>query len=115
VNYHDTLAYLYSRLPMFQRSGAAALKYDLHNTLRLMQALGNPHQKVRTIHIAGTNGKGSIAHMLAAVLQQAGYRTGLYTSPHLKEFTERIRLNGRQVGSDFVSAFVTHHRSLIDL
>ena len=99
---------------MFQRSGAAALKYDLHNTLRLLQALDNPHQKVRTIHIAGTNGKGSIAHMLAAVLQQAGYRTGLYTSPHLKHFTERIRLNGRQVGGDFVSAFVTRHRPLIE-
>ncbi|HMR58237.1 MAG TPA: Mur ligase family protein, partial [Cyclobacteriaceae bacterium] len=106
MNYPETLAYLYNNLPMFQRVGASAFKKDLTNTLALCKALGNPHQKFKSIHIAGTNGKGSTSHMLAAILQSAGYKTGLYTSPHLKEFTERIRLNGKEIGRDFVTDFV---------
>lgn len=101
-----TLEYLYARLPMFQRVGAVAYKKDLSNTLNLCKALGNPHERFPSIHVAGTNGKGSTSHMIAAILQSAGYRTGLYTSPHLKEFTERIRVNGVEVGQAFVVDFV---------
>ena len=91
---------------MFQRVGSAAYKPDLSNTVKLCEALGNPHQKFKTIHIAGTNGKGSTSHMLAAILQTAGYKTGLYTSPHLKEFTERIRIDGKEINKGFVVDFV---------
>jgi len=91
---------------MFQRVGSAAYKPDLTNTVKLCEALGNPHQKFKTIHIAGTNGKGSTSHMLAAILQTAGYKTGLYTSPHLKEFTERIRIDGKEINKGFVVDFV---------
>ncbi|HCW07879.1 MAG TPA: dihydrofolate synthase [Cytophagales bacterium] len=105
-SYRENLNYLYERLPMFQRVGAAAYKQDLTNTLALCEALGNPRFKFKSIHVAGTNGKGSSSHMLAAVLQTAGYKTGLYTSPHLKEFTERIKINGQEVSRDFVVDFV---------
>lgn len=91
---------------MFQRVGAVAYKKDLTNTLQLCDALGNPHLKFKSIHIAGTNGKGSCSHMLAAILQTAGYKTGLYTSPHLKEFTERIRVHGKEIDQEFVIDFV---------
>lgn len=111
--YTETLEYLYDNLPMFQRVGASALKKDLTNTLRLCEALGNPQRSFRTVHIAGTNGKGSSAHMLASILQTAGNKTGLYTSPHLKEFTERIRVNGRGVSQKFVVDFVNRAASLI--
>lgn len=114
MNYQQSLDYLYSKLPMFTRIGAAAIKKDLHNTLAMTAALGNPHQKFKTIHIAGTNGKGSTSHMLAAILQQAGYKTGLYTSPHLKDFRERIRVNGSMASENFVSDFVTDHQQLIE-
>src|SRR6187549_3339180 len=97
MNYQETLDYLFSQLPMFSRIGAAAYKADLSNTIRLCDALGNPQQRFRTVHIAGTNGKGSVSHMLAAILQTAGYRTGLYTSPHLYDFRERIKINGTVV------------------
>jgi len=90
---------------MFSRIGAAAYKADLHNTIALCEALDNPHNKFKSIHIAGTNGKGSTSHMLAALLQQAGYKTGLYTSPHLKDFRERIKINGEMVSEDFVVEF----------
>lgn len=99
---------------MFHRIGAAALKPDLTNTLLLCEQLGNPHTKFKTIHVAGTNGKGSTSHMLASILQSAGYKTGLYTSPHLKEFTERIRLNGDEIEKDFVVDFVNRIQPLID-
>jgi dihydrofolate synthase/folylpolyglutamate synthase len=114
TGYTAAVEYLYANLPMFQRVGAAAFKKDLGNTLALCRALGNPHQTFRAIHVAGTNGKGSASHMLAAILQQAGYRTGLYTSPHLKSFTERIRINGRPVEEDFVVDFVNRMRVTID-
>lgn len=106
MNYSETLTYLYQNLPMFQRVGAVAFKKDLTNTLALCEVLGNPQEKFKSIHIAGTNGKGSTSHMLAAVLHSAGYKTGLYTSPHLKEFTERIRVTGQEVSQEFVVDFV---------
>lgn len=106
MNYAEVVHYLYNTLPMFQRVGATAFKKDLTNTIALCEALGNPHQRFKCVHIAGTNGKGSTSHMLAAILQTAGYKTGLYTSPHLKEFTERIRVNGSEVSQEFVIDFV---------
>jgi dihydrofolate synthase/folylpolyglutamate synthase len=113
-DYAQSLDYLYRTLPMFQRVGAAALKNDLHNTLKLCAALRNPHKGFKSIHVAGTNGKGSSSHMLAAILQSAGYKTGLYTSPHLKEFTERIRVNGVEISKNRVVAFVNEMQSLLE-
>ncbi len=104
-NYAATLEYLYERLPMFSRIGKAALKPDLTNTLKLCAALGNPHLKFKSVHIAGTNGKGSVSHSLAAILQDAGYKTGLYTSPHLIDFRERIRVNGTPISKQWVVSF----------
>eukprot|EP01133_Synstelium_polycarpum_P013913 gene13913-16414_t len=114
MTYSETLDYLYSKLPMFTRIGAVAFKKDLHNTVAMCQALGNPQQKFKTIHVGGTNGKGSTSHMLAAILQKAGYKTGLYTSPHLKDFRERIRVNGKMVSKSFVTHFVSEQRALIE-
>jgi dihydrofolate synthase/folylpolyglutamate synthase len=114
MTYEETIEYLYQRLPMFSRIGAAALKKDLHNTIELCAYLGDPHRKIRTIHIAGTNGKGSVSHMLAAVLQSAGYRTGLYTSPHLRDFRERIRVDGEMVSRSFVTRFTREIDPMID-
>ena len=114
MNYLQTLDYLLSRLPMFSRIGAAAYKADLSNTIRLCDSLGNPQNKFKSIHIAGTNGKGSTSHMLASILQTAGYKTGLYTSPHLKDFRERIKINGEMVSEDFVIAFTKKIRPLIE-
>jgi len=113
ATYEDALKFLYDSLPMFQRIGAAALKNDLSNTLKLCEALGNPQRSFKSIHVAGTNGKGSTAHMLAAVLQASGYKTGLYTSPHLKDFTERIRIDGHEVAKDFILDFVNRVYPLI--
>lgn len=112
MTYQQTIDYLYSQLPMFSRIGAAAYKKDLHNTLELCDALDNPHTKFKSIHIAGTNGKGSTSHMLAAILQKAGYKTGLYTSPHLKDFRERIKINGQMVEENFVVDFVEKTKEL---
>src|SRR5476651_410571 len=97
MTYPETLNYLYTQLPMFTRVGASAFKNDLTNTIALCGRLGNPENKFKTIHVGGTNGKGSTSHMLAAILQTAGYKTGLYTSPHLKDFRERIRVNGEMI------------------
>jgi dihydrofolate synthase/folylpolyglutamate synthase len=113
-SYQDALEFLYTNLPMFQRVGAAAYKKDLVNTLRLCEILGNPEKKFKSIHVAGTNGKGSTAHMLASVLQTAGYQTGLYTSPHLKNFTERIRINGKSVSETYVIDFVNRIKPAIE-
>jgi dihydrofolate synthase/folylpolyglutamate synthase len=110
MNYKQTLDYLFTQLPMFQRIGAAAYKADLDNTWAICKALGNPERKIKTIHVAGTNGKGSTSHMLAAVFQQAGYKTGLYTSPHLKDFRERIKINGKEISKKYVTDFVAKHR-----
>jgi len=97
MNYQETIQYLYAQLPMFHRIGAAALKNNLDNTIALDNYFDHPHQSFKTIHVAGTNGKGSVSHMLAAIFQEAGYKTGLYTSPHLKDFRERIRINGNMI------------------
>jgi len=103
--YRETLDFLYEQLPMFQRMGAAAFKKDLTNTLALCKLLGNPQKQFKSIHVAGTNGKGSVSHMLAAILQEAGYKTGLYTSPHLQDFRERIRINGEMISESDVVEF----------
>ncbi|SKB28864.1 bifunctional folylpolyglutamate synthase/dihydrofolate synthase [Daejeonella lutea] len=113
-NYKETIDYLYARLPMFTRIGAAAIKPDLTNTLKLCERIDNPQNKFKSIHIAGTNGKGSTSHMLAAILQTAGYKTGLYTSPHLKDFRERIRLNGEMIPEHRVVDFVNGQQSNIE-
>ena len=110
MNYNDTLNYLFTRLPMFQRSGPAAYKNTLKNTLRLDELYGHPHKFFKTIHVAGTNGKGSVSHMLASVLQTAGYKTGLYTSPHLKDFRERIRVNGKMISEQFFIDWVEAYK-----
>jgi dihydrofolate synthase/folylpolyglutamate synthase len=114
LEYSAVLDYLYKNLPMFQRVGAVAYKADLLNTLALCEALGNPQRAFKSVHVAGTNGKGSTSHMLASVFQSAGYKTGLYTSPHLKEFTERIRINGSEVEKTFVVDFVNRIRPHIE-
>jgi len=114
MTYQQTLDYLYRQLPMFQRIGPAAFKKDLTNIRALCEALGNPQDKLRCVHIAGTNGKGSTAHMMAAVLQAAGYRTGLYTSPHYRDYRERIKLNGALVPEAYVVDFVAQHRPLLE-
>ena len=106
MTYQQTLDYLYQQLPMFTRVGASAFKKDLTNTLLLCEKLGNPQQQFKSIHVGGTNGKGSTSHMLAAVLQTAGYKTGLYTSPHLKDFRERIRINGEMIPEKEIIGFV---------
>src|ERR1700752_2433267 len=111
MNYKQTLDYLYTQLPMFQRIGAAAYKADLNNTIAICKLLGNPENKFKSIHVAGTNGKGSSSHMLAAVFQQAGYKTGLYTSPHLKDFRERIKINGKEIPKEYIKEFVKKHRT----
>lgn len=115
MSYSDTLEYLFTRLPMFQRTGPAAYKNNLDNTLRLDQLYGHPHKNYKTIHVAGTNGKGSVSHMLAAILQSAGYKTGLYTSPHLKDFRERIRINGKMIPESEVVDWVNKYRINNDL
>ena len=112
MNYVETLEYLYSKLPMYSRIGAAAYRADLVNTIKLCDFLGKPQDKFKSVHIAGTNGKGSTSHMLAAIFQRAGYKTGLYTSPHLKDFRERIRVNGEMIREEFVVDFVQRIRPL---
>ena len=114
MNYLQTIEYLFSRLPMYSRIGAAAFKKDLTNTITLCEYLGNPHKEFKSIHIAGTNGKGSVSHMLAAILQTAGYKTGLYTSPHLKDFRERIKVNGDEISEKFIIAFTEKIKPLIE-
>ncbi len=106
LNYAESIHYLYNKLPMFSRSGAKAYKADLKNTLTLCNFLGKPQNKIKTIHVAGTNGKGSVSHMLAAILQKNDYKTGLYTSPHLKDFRERIKINGEMMEETFLVEFV---------
>ncbi|MBU2651108.1 MAG: bifunctional folylpolyglutamate synthase/dihydrofolate synthase [Bacteroidetes bacterium] len=110
MNYKETLDYMYTRLPMFQRIGPAAYKADLNNTIALCKLTGNPEKSIKSIHIAGTNGKGSVSHMLASVFQEAGYKTGLFTSPHLTDFRERIRINGNMIPENYVVAFIEKFR-----
>jgi len=114
VDYKQTLEFLYAQLPMFQRIGPAAFKKDLTNTLALCEHLGNPQHRFRSIHVGGTNGKGSVSHLLAAVLQAAGLKTGLYVSPHYKDFRERIKLNGQYIPRKAVVDFVRKNRETIE-
>lgn len=111
MNYAETIDYLYSQLPLFTRVGASAYKADLGNTIELCRRLDNPQHQFKSVHVGGTNGKGSTSHMLAAILQTAGYKTGLYTSPHLKDFRERIRINGQMISEQQVIDFVAAHKS----
>ena len=114
MTYQETIEYLYQQLPVFHRIGKKAFKADLKNTLILCERLDNPHLKFKTIHIAGTNGKGSSSHYLASILQSAGYKTGLYTSPHLKSFTERIRIDGEPIPEDKVVRFVENNKDFLE-
>ncbi|MEJ7913864.1 MAG: Mur ligase family protein, partial [Chitinophagaceae bacterium] len=114
MTYVETLAYIFAKLPMYSRVGASAYREDLTNTKTLCTHLGNPQTKFKSIHVAGTNGKGSVSHMLAAVLQANGYTTGLYTSPHLYDFRERIKINGVMVDENFVIDFIEKLRPLIE-
>lgn len=114
MNYQETLTYLYESVPMFQQVGKSAYKEGLENTFLLDEHLNHPHRHFKTIHVAGTNGKGSCSHTLAAILQSAGYKTGLYTSPHLVDFRERIRIDGKMIPETFVTAFVEKHRSFFE-
>ena len=114
MTYKETTDWLFSQLPMFQNQGAPAYKNDLSNIVLLDNYLKNPHKQFKTIHVAGTNGKGSTSSLLASVLQEAGYKVGLYTSPHLKDYRERIRINGNVISEDYVVDFVSKHKSFFD-
>ena len=110
MNYTETLDWMYNKLPMYQRIGGAAYKVGLDNTIALLELLGNPHRNFMSVHVAGTNGKGSTSHMLASIFQEAGYKTGLYTSPHLRDFRERIRINGEKIPEEHVVDFIAKHQ-----
>jgi len=114
MNYQETTNWMFNQLPMYQLQGASAYKEDLTNIKLLAEHLGNPEKDLRTIHVAGTNGKGSTSHMLASVLQEAGYKVGLYTSPHLKDFRERIKINGQEISEDFVCEFISKHKDFFE-
>ncbi|TDD75834.1 bifunctional folylpolyglutamate synthase/dihydrofolate synthase [Flavobacterium caseinilyticum] len=114
MNYQETINWMFNQLPMYQLQGAAAYKKDLTNTHLLIAHLDNPQEKIRCIHVAGTNGKGSTSHMLASILQEAGYKVGLYTSPHLKDFRERIKINGTDITENFVTEFINEHKSFFE-
>lgn len=114
MTYNETIQYLYDSVPMFQQVGATAYKAGLDNTHKLDEHFGFPHKRYKTIHIAGTNGKGSCSHLLAAILQAAGYKTGLYTSPHLVDFRERIKVNGQPISQDYVTDFVEQEKSFFE-
>ena len=114
MNYKETLDWMFAQLPMYHREGKAAYKANLDNTLALDAHFGSPHRRFRTIHVAGTNGKGSVSHMLASILQETGLRVGLYTSPHLKDFRERIRVNGQMISQEYVTHFVESNQEIFD-
>lgn len=114
MTYEETLHYLYTSIPVFQNAGPSAYKPGLGTSIALDDYLGNPHKAYKTIHVAGTNGKGSVSHLLAAILRQSGYKVGLYTSPHLIDFRERIRVNGQKISQEYVIDFVERHRSFFE-
>lgn len=114
MNYKETTEWLFNQLPMFQQQGASAYKKDLSNTIALVNHLNNPENKFKSIHVAGTNGKGSTSSMLASILQEAGYKVGLYTSPHLKDFRERIKINGKEIAEDYVVQFIKENKSFFE-
>ena len=114
MNYQETTHWMFNQLPMYQQVGAIAYKADLFNTHLLMDYLNNPQKNIKCIHVAGTNGKGSTSHLLASILQEAGYKVGLYTSPHLKDFRERIKINGTDISEDFVCNFIEKHKPFFE-
>lgn len=114
MNYQETILWMFQQLPMYQNQGASAYKKDLTNTLLLSNHLQNPEKNIKCIHVAGTNGKGSTSHMLASILQEAGYKVGLYTSPHLKDFRERIKVNNEEISEDFVVAFIKKNKTFFE-
>jgi dihydrofolate synthase/folylpolyglutamate synthase len=114
MNYHETVEYLFAQLPMYQKIGQSAYKNSLETTLALDRYCLQPHRRFKTIHVAGTNGKGSVSHMIASVLQEAGYKTGLYTSPHLKDYRERIKVNGKMISEQFVVDYVQKYKSVFE-
>ena len=114
MNYQDTVNWMFQQLPMYQNKGNSAFKKDLTNTIKLAQHLGHPEDGFKSIHVGGTNGKGSTSHMLASILQEAGYKVGLYTSPHLKDFRERIRINGKVISKQFVIGFIKRNQSFFE-
>ena len=114
MTYQETLDWMFAQLPMYQRQGSSAFKKDLTNILSFAEKLENPHNNFKSIHVGGTNGKGSTSHMLSSILQEAGYKVGLYTSPHLKNFTERIKINGEEVSRDFVTQFIAENKSFLE-
>lgn len=114
MTYQETVSWMFAQLPMYQRAGKVAFKKDLTNIIAFSKALNYPEKKFKSIHVGGTNGKGSTSHMLASILQEAGYKVGLYTSPHLKSFTERIRINGAEIPKRKVSAFITKHKEFLE-
>ena len=113
MNYQETVNWMFNQLPLYQLQGAIAYKEDLTNTILLTKYLGNPEKNLKFIHVAGTNGKGSTSHLLASVLQEAGYKVGLYTSPHLKDFRERIKINGIEISEGFVCEFIAKHKNFL--
>ncbi len=114
MNYQETINWMFNQLPMYQLQGASAYKKDLTNAHLLAKHLGNPEKKLKCIHVAGTNGKGSTSHMLASILQEAGYTVGLYTSPHLKDYRERIKINGEKISEDFVCDFINKNKTFFE-
>ena len=115
MNYQETVNWMFNQLPLYQLQGAIAYKEDLTNTILLSRYLGSPEKNLKFIHVAGTNGKGSTSHLLASVLQEAGYKVGLYTSPHLKDFRERIKINGKEIAEDFVIEFIAKHKNFFEI
>ena len=114
MTYQETVQWMFSQLPMYQRQGKTAFKKDLTNIIAFAEELGHPERKFKSIHVGGTNGKGSTSHMIASILQEAGYKVGLYTSPHLKSFTERIRINGNEIPEDYVVSFIENHKTFLE-
>ncbi|WP_396147578.1 bifunctional folylpolyglutamate synthase/dihydrofolate synthase [Flavobacterium sp.] len=114
MNYQETINWIFSQLPMYQTQGASAYKKDLTNTILLSKHLNHPERDLKCIHVAGTNGKGSTSHLLASVLQEAGYKVGLYTSPHLKDYRERIKINGKEISEKFVCEFISKNKSFFE-
>jgi dihydrofolate synthase / folylpolyglutamate synthase len=114
MNYQQTVNWIFEKLPMFHRIGAAAYKADLNNTLKLLEIAGNPHENLICVHVAGTNGKGSVSHMLASILQESGAKTGLYTSPHLFDYRERMKIDGKKIPENFVTSFISKYKAHIE-
>ena len=114
MNYKETLDWMFNKLPLYQMQGASAYRKDITNTVLLANHLGNPEHYLKCIHVAGTNGKGSTSHLLASVLQEAGYKVGLYTSPHLKDYRERITINGKPISKKYVCDFINKNKSFFE-